>query len=628
MNSHWTAQQRVFGACRSYVEDLRPELGEALYEKIHGWVRSRSFAELADAMSLFDPDLHRVEQFRVLRQIGAFFKKNAIFANNADCVKAARQSFFEAEATCAETNRRLTDYYFATEALSKPFDLEDHYTDPNLDSVCDAVGHELWWMTSPPDPRLLKWVNQMARVIHDCLGPVREFNETFPLNIRVTAGATSTLSRRNAAPHRKVSKRVHATETAGQYLEAVSEFFGYGRLKVRTTDANRVTLVPKNWKTHRTIACEPTGNIPCQLACDTFIKKRLIRTLRIDLRDQSRNQKLAYKGSVDGTHATIDLKQASDTVAYELVNLLFPHEWVEVLEGFRCRRYEGVFQEGTYEKFSSMGNGSTFVIETLVFAAACRAVGARDYSVYGDDIVIETELVEDLTTLLEFLGFAINTEKSFTDGPFRESCGYDWYEGEDVTPFYVRSWGCHKTLTAHNVNGLAGISRPFGRLWHYLRNLWEEDPRSMPRLVPFNGSSISGVWVDVHTAYTKKLIRNDAYKDEEWVPRFKAMVPKEPQAKAWDTRTLFLWHLRKYQGRGRDEDLEQKFETLMSEGNRRLALRLSPKRIQHLFKVTVSSGVTTLRLKYSSKWVRFTPVGPEPSHLHWWSMFLTRELPI
>jgi hypothetical protein len=62
-----------------------------------------------------------------------------------------------------------------------------------------------------------------------------------------------------------------------------------------------------------------------------------------------------------------------------------------------------------------MGNGYTFTIETLVFAAICKSIGSRQFSVYGDDIIIETELYEPLVEMLSYLGFEVNKEKSHHD---------------------------------------------------------------------------------------------------------------------------------------------------------------------------------------------------------------------
>lgn len=89
-----------------------------------------------------------------------------------------------------------------------------------------------------------------------------------------------------------------------------------------------------------------------------------------------------------------------------------------------------------------MGNGTTFPVETLLFVAACHAINpqyrpGKDFTVYGDDIVYPSDKARDLLKLLRVLGFSRNVDKTFIDGPFRESCGEDWFGGVAVRPFVL-----------------------------------------------------------------------------------------------------------------------------------------------------------------------------------------------
>ena len=92
-----------------------------------------------------------------------------------------------------------------------------------------------------------------------------------------------------------------------------------------------------------------------------------------------------------------------------------------------------------------MGNAFTFELETLIFWCLTRAVveelqlsqNGRVFA-YGDDIICPTEAVPLLYKVLDFCGFTVNTEKSFTSGPFRESCGGDYFLGFDIRPYYVK----------------------------------------------------------------------------------------------------------------------------------------------------------------------------------------------
>jgi len=503
----------VYRVCGDYVIDALPESSE-YRARILGWIRARDVSRLANATSLLGGTLQCVESFRVLRQVEAFFKKNRLFSDDVRCLAQAIDGFKAAERVCAETNARL----------------EMFHADP--ESYPEFRGH----------------IQSMRTFLARVMGSERRLLKDFPSYVRVTSGATSTRPRSQSHPRLKVRKRLVAPVGCWPYLASLAHLWGYGELTLKPTNLNRVEFVPKNWKTHRTIACEPDGALPLQLACDQYLKERLWQRAGINLWDQSRNQLLAKDGSIDGCFATIDLQAASDTVAYNTVLTLLPEGWFSLLDSFRSSFYrlQGEPPE-KYQKFSSMGNGATFVLETLIFAAACNAVSHGIYSVYGDDIIIGAEDVPELTSLLQFLGFTINQEKSFTQGPFRESCGADWFDGVNVTPFYVRDWGTSKALLSHNVNGLVAIGKPGGRLWERCRML----TTSYDLLrVPYNGDSISGVWVDPHTAWTRKLIkqRYNVCKGVvcEHVPNYLGYSYRE-ETKDVGARTedLFLWFLEK-----------------------------------------------------------------------------------
>lgn len=206
---------------------------------------------------------------------------------------------------------------------------------------------------------------------------------------------------------------------------------------------NEIVLVPKNAKTHRVIAKEPHVNSFLQKGFGVTIRDKLRIRAGIDLTDQSSNQRLAQEGSLTGFLATIDLSGASDTISKELVHYLLPNDWYLALASLRCPfgRLEGewIF----YEKFSSMGNAYTFELESLIFwALADSAVtifgGDRTVSVYGDDIIVPSSAYDFVATVISFAGFRVNSSKSFSSGPFRESCGKDYFFGILVRPIFLK----------------------------------------------------------------------------------------------------------------------------------------------------------------------------------------------
>lgn len=214
------------------------------------------------------------------------------------------------------------------------------------------------------------------------------------------------------------------------------------REKCTRVTYNLVSFVPKTAKTHRSIAVEPLLNSFIQKGTDVVLRD-LLRAHGYDLTDQTKNANLARTGSIDGSFATIDLSAASDSVCIALCKYMLPPAWFDFLNRIRSSNYRIGEKETPYEKFVSMGNGFCFPLETLLFAAATRASlyssqsVCKEHAVYGDDIVVPTPSVKKLQKILNYCGFSVNPDKSFTSGPFRESCGADWYLGQDVRPVYL-----------------------------------------------------------------------------------------------------------------------------------------------------------------------------------------------
>lgn len=211
---------------------------------------------------------------------------------------------------------------------------------------------------------------------------------------------------------------------------------------VEVVEGCRVTTVPKNAKTERTIAIEPTLNQFLQGGIGGYIRRRLKRT-GIDLNDQVPNQTGARE-ALTRRLATVDLKAASDTVSMEVVYDLLPLDWVLLMDCLRSRKYQ--MPDGSwhlFEKFSTMGNGFTFELESLIFWALSSAVlevlGLKEQVlVYGDDIIIADKALPLLIDVFTECGFTVNSEKTHFDSAFRESCGKHFFAGCDVTPVYQK----------------------------------------------------------------------------------------------------------------------------------------------------------------------------------------------
>jgi len=223
----------------------------------------------------------------------------------------------------------------------------------------------------------------------------------------------------------------------------------------------KVISVPKTLKTPRIIAMEPTCMMYVQQALNTLILDQvreddLLRSL-MDTRQQAPNQRLAQRGSEDGSLATLDLSEASDRVSNQLVRAMLedhPHlHWA--VDACRSRKADVPGHgEIRLAKFASMGSALCFPFEAMVFLTLCFMGIERElntvltrsklerYSgrvrVYGDDIIVPVDCVAEVISVLEHFGAKVNTGKSFWTGRFRESCGREFYGGEDVSIVRVR----------------------------------------------------------------------------------------------------------------------------------------------------------------------------------------------
>jgi len=245
---------------------------------------------------------------------------------------------------------------------------------------------------------------------------------------------------------------------------------------------NRLSYVPKNNEISRTICAEPVLNMFCQLGFGRLIEQRLRHRSGIDLADQQAwNRRLAFIGSLPmgPMYATLDLESASDRTSVGLVRELLPAHIVDC-HLLKYRSPEVELPSGLYVELgmlSSMGNGYTFPLMTALFYCAvasvyrslgivprCRGSDAN-CGVFGDDIVVVPESVRRLKWLLGWMGHVVNEAKSFSEGPFRESCGGDYYIGRPVRGVYAKSLNTKQDLfaLANRLNAWSadtGISLP------------------------------------------------------------------------------------------------------------------------------------------------------------------------
>lgn len=379
------------------------------------------------------------------RQVAALFTKNVNYGvSDREREQRAFSKWLEAEEDCRRSNVKF-------QYGSGPF--------------------------SPAEERL---IFDVQRKITTILGPRPNLTD---LNFRLGPGSSVGIKKKTSA-RRKFSAVPTISANAYPLLKWMEHEFPHWLLGQKpTVCAGELHFVPKDAAKFRSIVIEPVVNTFLQLGIGDYLKTRLKRA-GCDLRSQETNRDFARFGSISNLVATIDLSSASDTISREVVKLLLPDDWYQLLDVCRTRSvtYNGL--RISQHKFSSMGNGYTFELESLIFFAIAKVICANSdfVSVYGDDIIVPSRYYQETLEALRFFGFTPNASKSFSTGPFRESCGKDFLAGTDVRPCYVRE--------RLNVLGLF-------RLHNFFKRRFEDDVcnfilRYIPRYLQFYGPDGQG----------------------------------------------------------------------------------------------------------------------------------------
>jgi hypothetical protein len=222
---------------------------------------------------------------------------------------------------------------------------------------------------------------------------------------------------------------------------------------------SRFSIVPKDDTSSRLIAIEHSLNMFYQLGLGRLLEERLVSFFGLDITSQPQiNQEAARFGSATDGLATLDLSDASDSLGLPMLEWALPGPVMDLLKLLRSPQgsLSGVPLE--LHMVSTMGNGFTFPLETLVFScvvvACIKSFGVKPerpytltnetlskegaWGVFGDDIICHRRVALRVIRLLGLLGFVVNSDKSFVEGVFRESCGRDFFKGHDVRGVYIK----------------------------------------------------------------------------------------------------------------------------------------------------------------------------------------------
>lgn len=378
-----------------------------------------------------------------------FLSKATFLDTSVSLRDEALKKFFEAEAVCLETNRR--------------FSVRNRFESAATSAIIMIA----------------------RRKIQTILGSISAFSlgEELVDACNWGPGATVSIKRRNATAPLKYQIESDTTADAHDLISELHKAaYPSWDIKPRIVKGNKVVTVPKNAKTDRTIAIEPGLNLWYQKGIGAILRRRL-RRVGIDLNDQRHNQRLSRLGSKFNHLATVDFSMASDTISKRVVEELLPPDWFTLISAFRSS--VGMLDGNPiyYQKFSSMGNGFTFELESLIFFAlahaTCVYLGLEDFtvSVYGDDVILPSVACDLYYSVCAHCGFKVNVEKSYSSTPYRESCGEHFWNGIQITPIFLKEPIRGKTQairTANSVRLLShrrnsyGCDRRLRRCWSLL----------------------------------------------------------------------------------------------------------------------------------------------------------------
>lgn len=232
----------------------------------------------------------------------------------------------------------------------------------------------------------------------------------------------------------------------------------------------KLRAVPKDMRGPRLIAPHSVSHMWIQQAvsdriCNILVNDQrwmkiypltgeLVSTIQFD--EQAYNQGLAvFSSAYPQLYSTLDLSDASDRVPWSLVQAILPRTVVADLAACRARYIEIDGIKHKVHMHAPMGSACCFPILSLVVWSLCCAsillreprarsldvspASVRSVYVFGDDVVLPRYSTESVASDLSLVNLRVNKAKSFAGiGGFRESCGYDAYNGTVITPLRLR----------------------------------------------------------------------------------------------------------------------------------------------------------------------------------------------
>lgn len=346
----------------------------------------------------------------------------------------------------------------------------------------------------------------------------------------------------------------------------------------RLRSAVKVQSVPKSYKAARIIAKEPPVSAFGLQAVAAGIR-RAVRDngyeQYVDISDQTWNQDLSEAGSIDGSYATIDLSNASDTICESFARSVLPRDVLDAIDEYRCAYIDVNGERRVSQIFATSGSPVTFIVESLIFCAIALEVGLSAHNltgievkpprIYGDDMVVDDRICAYLCQVLESCGFIPNMSKTFSGetklGYYRESCGEEWLNGFPMhSNYYPRAT---VKLDAAGIAATCELQHKFFDSWKLRLFLVDTVKRIEPRMTAhFYGEICDDLWDLIPTGKecSRKESDSDAAKRRKYLSLMTKYTPRSLTEE--EDALLQMWYYYTYLKLGRLIDSDPIFEIL------------------------------------------------------------------
>lgn len=475
-----------------------------------------------------------------------------------------------------------------------------HFHDLSDRQACDGLQLELL-PSEQPDKVPRRWADILQRVADRISSSLGDFhNESIRELPKHGPGRVS--NQRPGVSKYQFNEWPTKLDSVFPYDLYARTDFGLGsdrkRDRVRTHNAespSKLIAVPKTMAGPRLIASEPNQHQWLQgLVANQIIQRYKSTPLRecISFDNQEPNGLMALSASATGSHATVDLKSASDCLSCWTVERLFRANptLLQRIAATRTRRISNcidstVFDQMVLRKCFTQGNALTFPVQSIAYAIVAIASviiadeaqvttstvldASKRVRVFGDDIVIPNNALVILEKILKALQLRVNLAKTFSKGKFRESCGVDAYDGHLVTPVFVKTVSLrprHEQAmsTLDSVNnlfkaGMWNVSEWLRSTIRHLKLPVVHVHDSIPAFQSFVGRDLS---------HLRKRWNKDLHKDEYFVHKLVSNNEEVDQPGSYKLFDFFIGKL----SRG---ELDRLSHLGANEGSTRLIIRKS-----------------------------------------------------